>query len=83
MVTQPVVRQMSTGVSAFEQLLIDFEYRGEADIDVPVLVLGMGLTKEEEVICEAKRQLWQSDPSKLIEEGRVKSARKGALPGPK
>ena len=34
--------QMSTGVSYFEQIVWDLEKRKEADIDVPVLVLGIG-----------------------------------------
>ncbi len=33
--------RMSTGVSFFEQLVWDLEHRGEADIDIPVLVLGI------------------------------------------
>ena len=33
---------MSTGVSYFEQIVWDLEQRGEADIDIPVLVLGIG-----------------------------------------
>jgi len=33
--------QMSTGVSYFEQLVWDLETRGIADIDVPVLVIGI------------------------------------------
>ena len=32
---------MSTGVSYFEQLVWDLQARGIADIDIPVLVLGM------------------------------------------
>ena len=32
---------MSTGVSFFEQLVWDLKHRGEADIDIPVLVLGI------------------------------------------
>jgi hypothetical protein len=32
---------MSTGVSFFEQLVWDLKNRGEADIDIPVLVLGI------------------------------------------
>lgn len=34
--------RMSTGVSYFEQIVWDLEHRKEADIDVPVLVLGIG-----------------------------------------
>jgi len=33
---------MSTGVSYFEQLVWDLEARGVADIDIPVLILGVG-----------------------------------------
>ncbi len=33
--------EMSTGVSYFEQFVWDLEHRGEADIDIPVLVLGI------------------------------------------
>ncbi len=33
--------EMSTGVSYFEQFVWDLEHRGIADIDIPVLVLGV------------------------------------------
>lgn len=33
--------QMSTGVSYFEQFVWDLEQRGVADIDIPVLILGV------------------------------------------
>ncbi|GAB4471652.1 MAG: hypothetical protein Kow0088_05610 [Anaerolineales bacterium] len=33
--------EMSTGVSYFEQFVWDLEHRGIADIDIPVLVLGI------------------------------------------
>jgi len=33
--------QMSTGVSYFEQFVWDLKRRGEADIDIPVLILGV------------------------------------------
>ena len=36
--------EMSTGVSYFEQIVWDLEHRGEADIDIPVLVLGVAAT---------------------------------------
>lgn len=35
--------QMSTGVSYFEQIAWDLEQRGVADIDIPVLILGIGV----------------------------------------
>jgi hypothetical protein len=33
--------QMSSGVSYFEQIVWDLEHRGTADIDIPVLILGV------------------------------------------
>ena len=33
--------QMSTGVSYFEQFVWDLEHRGIADIDIPVLIIGI------------------------------------------
>jgi hypothetical protein len=33
--------EMSTGVSFFEQIVWDLERRGVADIDIPVLILGI------------------------------------------
>jgi len=33
--------EMSTGVSYFEQFVWDLEHRGVADIDIPVLILGL------------------------------------------
>jgi hypothetical protein len=33
--------EMSTGVSYFEQFIWDLQHRGTADIDIPVLILGV------------------------------------------
>lgn len=33
--------EMSSGVSYFEQIVWDLEHRGVADIDIPVLVVGV------------------------------------------
>ena len=38
-----LAREMPTGVSHFEQLVWDLEQRGVADIDIPVLILGIGV----------------------------------------
>ena len=35
------VDEMSSGVSYFEQFVWDLEHRGTADIDIPVLILGV------------------------------------------
>jgi hypothetical protein len=37
---------MSTGVSSFEQMKTDLEYRGVADIDIPVFVIGVDVGKQ-------------------------------------
>lgn len=49
-------KQMSSGVSSFEQLLVDFEHRGESDIDIPVLVIAIGLTEREKQRAETRRK---------------------------
>ncbi len=36
-----LLKRMSTGVSYYEQIKADLEMRGEADLDIPVLVLGV------------------------------------------
>lgn len=36
-------QEMSSGVSYFEQFVWDLEHRGVADIDIPVLILGVTL----------------------------------------
>lgn len=38
-----LAQQMSTGVSYFEQFVWDLEHRGVSDIDIPVLIYGVGL----------------------------------------
>jgi len=38
--------EMSTGVSYFEQIVWDLEHRGVADIDIPVLILGVTHSQE-------------------------------------
>lgn len=40
-----MAKEMSTGVSYFEQMKTDLEMRGEADIDIPALILGIDAIK--------------------------------------
>ena len=35
--------EMSSGVAYFEQLVWDLEHRGAADVEIPVLILGVGM----------------------------------------
>ena len=39
--TKNMADQMSTGVSYFEQIKWDLQNRGVADIDIPVIVVGI------------------------------------------
>jgi hypothetical protein len=36
-----MTREMSTGVSYFEQFVSDLQARGVGDLDIPVLILGV------------------------------------------
>ncbi len=38
-----LANEISTGVSYFEQIVWDLEHRGVADIDIPVLILGIAV----------------------------------------
>jgi hypothetical protein len=78
-----VVKQMSTGVSSFNQIIMDMKERGEADIDIPTLIIGIGLTDEEWKGAEAKRKRFLVERDKMIAAGEVSPGRKGAAPGPK
>ncbi|RLG48799.1 MAG: restriction endonuclease [Thermoproteota archaeon] len=40
-----LAREMSTGVSYYEQMKTDLEYRGVSNIDIPVLVIGVDAVK--------------------------------------
>lgn len=82
---QEMIDCMSTGVSAFEHLMIDFEHRGEADIDIPVLVLGIGPTQDEWDRVREIQYLYRKDPAALRAQhpGIGLTDLKGTSPGPK
>lgn len=40
-----LANEMSSGVSYFEQMKTDLEYRGASNIDIPVLILGIDVVK--------------------------------------
>jgi hypothetical protein len=73
---------MSTGVSDFDQLLIDFEYRGESNIDIPVYVLGIGLTDAEKAERERIQNLFTTNKEEALKTLKLKKYN-GAAPGPK
>lgn len=46
-VVASMIREMSTGVSSFDQIILDLRERGESDLDIPVLILGIRPTTDE------------------------------------
>ncbi len=40
---------MSTGVSYFEQFVWDLEHRGVSDLDIPVLILGIAASPDQQL----------------------------------
>lgn len=75
-------KHMSTGVSDFDQLLIDFKHRGESNIDIPVLVIGITLTDEEKKKQEELQKLYTKNPKAALKVINVHKYN-GSLPGPK
>jgi len=77
-----LAKEMSTGVSSFEQLLVDLKYRGESNIDIPVLVIGIGLTESEKKKASAIQKSFKTN--KNGGSSSVKLTKySGSLPGPK
>lgn len=77
-----LVKDMSTGVSSFEQLRVDFEHRGESNIDIPVFVMGVGLTDEEKTKTKDIQELFKNDRKEAIKVIQLRRY-KGVSPGPK
>lgn len=73
-----IVKNMSTGVSSFQQIVTDMKARGIADIDIPTLIIGIDCDSSEWSLIEAKRDLFKrgeiNDPM---------TALNGNAPGPK
>jgi hypothetical protein len=82
-VSHSIIKDMSTGVSSFRQIELDMKERGAADIDIPTLILGIGITDEEAEGGAEKRQRFLQDPQAMIAAGLVARKRGGGKPGPK
>ena len=80
--TSELVKEMSTGVSDFDQLLVDFKHRGESNIDIPVFVIGLGLTDEERKEASKLQTSFVSDREGTIKRIKLKIYN-GSPPGPK
>jgi hypothetical protein len=77
-----LAKEMSTGVSSFEQLLVDFENRGESNIDIPVYIVGIGLTEQEKEKTRQLQRLFKSNKKEALRSVRLRKYR-GSPPGPK
>lgn len=78
-----IVKNMSTGVSSFNQIVADLRERGHADLDIPTLIIGIDCDEEEWQAVAEKRKRFARNPQLLIQNGEVLGARNGAKPGPK
>lgn len=77
-----LVKHMSTGVSSFDQLLVDFENRGESNIDIPVYVIGIGLTDQEREQADKLRYLFKNNKKEALSTIKLRKYH-GSKPGPK
>lgn len=77
-----LVKQMSTGVSSFDQLLVDFENRGESNIDIPVFIIGIGLTKQKNEKAHDLQHLFRSNKKEALASIKLRKYH-GSKPGPK
>ena len=77
-----LVKQMSTGVSSFDQLLVDFNNRGESNIDIPVFIMSIGLTDEEKKKCQTLKELFRTNKKEALAKIKLRKY-SGSKPGPK
>ena len=68
-----MLKDMSTGVSSFNQIVMDIKARGESDIDIPVVILGFECTEDDWNLVNQIREKGVSKSTGL----------KGSTPGPK
>lgn len=78
-----IVKNMSTGVSSFNQIVADLKERGAADLDVPTLIIGIDCDDLEWQLVAEKRVRFAQNPAALHLNGEVLRERNGAKPGPK
>ena len=75
--SQSMIKHMSTGVSSFRQIKLDIEARGEADIDIPTLILGFECTDNDwKTVDKLRKNFNISGVGKFVN-------LKGNKPGPK
>ena len=78
-----IVKNMSSGVSSFNQIVMDMKERGEADLDIPTIIIGIDCDDNDWALVEDKRERYLKNPKSVVDAGGVKNGNKGAKPGPK
>ena len=78
-----IVKNMSSGVSSFNQIVMDMKERGVADLDIPTIIIGIDCDDKEWELVKDKRERYLKNPQALINAGEVRTGFKGAKPGPK
>lgn len=78
-----IVKNMSSGVSSFNQIVMDMKERGVADLDIPTIIIGIDCDDTEWNLVKDKRERYLKNPQALIDAGEVRTGFKGAKPGPK
>jgi hypothetical protein len=78
-----IVKNMSSGVSSFNQIVMDMKERGVADLDIPTIIIGIDCDDNEWKLVADKRERYLKNPQAVIDAGEVRTGFKGAKPGPK
>lgn len=77
-----LVKQMSTGVSSYDQLLVDLQHRGESNIDIPVFIVSLGLNDKEKAKTTDMQDLFRTNKKEAMKRVHLRKYN-GSLPGPK
>ena len=75
-------KHLSTGGSNLDQVLIELENRGESNIDIPVYVISIGPTDEEEKERSEIQKQYTTNNGEIPKKIVLKKYN-GSLPGPK
>jgi len=78
-----IVKNMSTGVSSYTQIVAELQERGHSDLDIPTLIIGIDCDASEWEKIEEKRIRYLNNAEQLHLNGEVRGSRNGAKPGPK
>jgi hypothetical protein len=72
-----MIKDFSTGVGSFNQIVLDMKERGVADLDLPTLVIGIECNEDDWSLVKDLRKKFKSN--KNIKKVNLK----GNKPGPK